>query len=261
MPQFSDPHLAALAVLVVTAAVGVWIARRHPGRPATVFAWAVAAMILAAWAGEYVADVADGIWSVRYDLPLQLTDAVSIAAALALLTRRPLLAELTYFWALSASLQATLTPDLGQNFPSVFYFTYFGYHIGAIVAGCVLVFGCAMYPRRHGAWRAFAAALIVAAVAGTADLVTGGNYMYLRAKPQHNSLLGLMGPWPWYVIGGALLGLAILFALRWLAGWIGRRDHLVAGGLAPAAPPSAGPAPPVGRERRENVSVTRPRQP
>ena len=136
MPQFSDPHLAALAVLVAAVGAGIWVARRHPGRPTDLFAYAVAAVILAAWAGEYVADAANGTWSVKYTLPLQLTDAVSLAAAPALITRRRLAVELTYFWSLSASLQATVTPDLGQNFPSLYYFTYFGYHIGSIVAGC-----------------------------------------------------------------------------------------------------------------------------
>jgi len=57
--------------------------------------------------------------------------------------------DLLYFWAFSASLQAAPTPDLGpgQSFPSVFYFTYFTYHVGAIVAACLPVFGCRLYPR------------------------------------------------------------------------------------------------------------------
>ena len=60
---------------------------------------------------------------------------------IALWTRRPLLVEILYFWALTASLQAVITPDLNQTFPSVFYFTYFVTHCGAVVAACLLVFG------------------------------------------------------------------------------------------------------------------------
>ena len=175
---------------------------------------ALALVILAGWVGEQVADVVDGIWSVEYTLPLQLTDVVSLTAIVALLRPRPLLVELTYFWALTATLQATLTPDLARTFPSVFYFTYFGYHVGAIVAACLLVFGRRMYPRRGAAWRVFAATLVVAAVAAVADLVTGGNYMYLRSKPVHSSLLSVMGPWPWYIVGGAAFGLALLLAIE-----------------------------------------------
>ena len=29
--------------------------------------------------------------------------------------------------------------------------------------------------------------------------------IYLRAKPVHNSLLKLMGPWPWYIATTALV--------------------------------------------------------
>lgn len=225
MRQFSSPHLAALAVLIATTIASIWIARRYPGRVTSTLARGLALLILAGWVGEYIADVVNGIWSVKYDLPLQLTDAVSVTAVLALWTRRALLVELVYFWSLTASLQATLTPDLGQNFPSIYYFTYFDYHVGAVVAGCLLVFGCGLYPRERAAWRVFALTLAFAAVSGAGDLITGGNYMYLRVRPQHNSLLSLMGPWPWYIASTAVLGLAMLLALQWLAGWVRRRDR------------------------------------
>jgi hypothetical integral membrane protein (TIGR02206 family) len=217
LQQFSTPHLAALATLAVACATSIWAARRHPGRWITGFSRLLALAILAAWVGEYVADGIEGTWSAQYTLPLQLTDAVSAAAILALLTRGMLFVELTYFWALTASLQAIVTPDLGQNFPSVYYFTYFTYHVGAVVAACLLVFGCGMYPRRLAAWRAFAATLCFAAIAGVADVITGGNYMYLRAKPAHNSLLNVMGPWPWYIVSAAAVALAMLLVLQLLA--------------------------------------------
>ena len=58
----------------------------------------------------------------------------------------------------------------------------------------------------------FAATVLVAAAAGVANLLTGGNYMWLREKPEAGSLLDLMGPWPWYILGAAVLAL-LLFAL------------------------------------------------
>jgi hypothetical integral membrane protein (TIGR02206 family) len=172
------------------------------------------------WVGEYAAEVARGTWTVEFNLPLQLTDAVSAVAVLALWSRRSLLVELVYFWSLTASLQAVLTPDLGQPFPSIYYFTYFAYHIGAILAACFLVFGCRLYPRPRALWRVFALTLTFAAVSGVGDLLTGGNYMYLRAKPLHNSLLSVMGPWPWYIVSTAALGLVMLLLLQLLANWL-----------------------------------------
>jgi hypothetical integral membrane protein (TIGR02206 family) len=184
----------------------------------------LALLVLAGWIGEYVADLVLDTWSVKYDLPLQLTDAVSVVTVLALWTRARLLVELTYFWSLTASLQAIITPDLAQSFPSVYYFTYFVYHVGAVVAACLLVFGCRLYPRAGAFWRVFAVTLAFAALAGVADIITGGNYMYLRAKPVHNSLLSVMGPWPWYIASTAVLALAMLYALQLLADWLRRHD-------------------------------------
>ena len=175
---------------------------------------ALALVIAIAWAGEYMTDVIRGTWSIRFTLPLQLTDAVSLTAIAALWTRRPLLVELTYFWACTATLQAVLTPDLAQNFPDPLYFTYFGYHIGAIFAGTFLVYALGIYPRPGAVARVFAATLAWAAVAGTADVITGGNYMYLAWKPAHASLLRVRGPWPWYIVVAAGVALAMFAAVQ-----------------------------------------------
>jgi hypothetical integral membrane protein (TIGR02206 family) len=228
--QFSDAHLAALGVLALTAGVSVWAARRHPDRWIVPAARTLALVILAGWAGEYVADVVLGTWTLRYSLPLQLTDAVSVASILALWSRRMVLVELAYFWSLTASLQALLTPDLAASFPSVYYFTYFTYHIGAVVAACFLVLGCLLYPRPGAVWRVYATTLVFTVVAAVGDILTGGNYMYLREKPAHNSLLNLMGPWPWYIASTAALGLALLLAVKLLTDWIRRRDPACRGG-------------------------------
>ncbi len=226
MRQFSPAHLAALAVLMVTAGAPVWVARRHPGHWMLSWSRLLACVIFASWVGEYVVDAVRGVWAVQSDLPLQLTDAVSASAILALLTRRALLVELAYFWGLGASLQAILTPDLARSFPSVYYFTYFGYHIGAVDAACFLVFGCQLCPRPHAMWRVSAVTLAFAAVAGGADVLTGGNYMYLRAKPAHDSLLSVMGPWPWYIVSTTILALAILLILQLLADSLRRRERI-----------------------------------
>jgi hypothetical integral membrane protein (TIGR02206 family) len=212
--QFSAPHLAALAVLVVASVLSVWAARR---RDTTRYCRLLALLILAGWIGEYVADAINGTYTAKYTLPLQLTDVISATAVVALWTRRQLAVELLYFWSLSASLQALLTPDLGQSFPSVYYFTYFVYHVGAVVAALMLVFGLRIYPRQKAALKTFGITLLWAAVAGIGDVLTKGNYMYLRAKPIHNSLLSLMGPWPWYIATTAALALAILLALQFVA--------------------------------------------
>ena len=179
---------------------------------------ALALLIAAGFVTEQIVYAARGIWSAEVNLPLQLSDAVTFVSVAALL--RPdkrLLVELTYFWALTASLQAVITPDLNESFPDVLWFTYYATHGGAIAAACLLVFVERRYPRRGAVWRVYGITLAFAACAALGTIATGGNYMFLRRKPAHGSLLDFMGPWPLYIVVAAAFGLVLLLALAWLA--------------------------------------------
>jgi hypothetical integral membrane protein (TIGR02206 family) len=210
MRQFSPEHLAVLALTAIAVAVAIRAPRALPPK-------ALAVAIGGAYLVELSVRIADRDWDWGFDLPLHLSDVVAIFAPVALWTRRPLLVEVLYFWALTASLQAVLTPDLHSTFPSVFYFAYFTTHCGAVVGACLLVFGLREPIRPGAVRRAFAATLLMAAVAGAGNLITGGNYMFLRAKPSNPSLLDDLGPWPVYIVSAAVLALGLFALLALLA--------------------------------------------
>ena len=178
--------------------------------------WPLARPLAVVIGGTYLVEQAAlaerGSWEVDENLPMHLTDVVTIVAVLALWTGRPRLVELTYFWALTASLQALLTPNLTERTASIFVWTFFITHGGAVVAAILLVFGRRIVPPAGAVWRVFGATLVVAAAAAIGNLATGGNYMFLREKPSTASLLDVMGPWPVYIAVAAVLALA-LFAL------------------------------------------------
>ena len=212
MELWAPEHLAALAV---TAGGAVLLARRcHGARVARI----LALCILAAFVAEQLTYALRGDWSLRVNLPFQLTDVVTLVAVAALWRpQAALLVELLYFWAFSASLQALVTPDLGQPFPDVLYFTYFVTHAGAVLAACLLVLGCRRLPRPGAVWRVYGLTAGFAGLAAVATVATGGNYMFLRRKPVPRSLLDVMGPWPWYILAAAALGLVIFLLLDALA--------------------------------------------
>jgi hypothetical integral membrane protein (TIGR02206 family) len=195
--QFSLAHVAALV------AIAAALLRPPPAR-------VLAVAMAGAFVAEQVAYVVTGEWRATLNLPLQLSDAVTFVAIAALWRPGPRLNELLWFWALTASLQATLTPDLAQPFPDVRYFTYFVTHGGALVA--VVVLGA--LPRPGGMSRAYAATLAWTALAAIGDVVTGGNYMFLRHKPSRASLLDVMGPWPVYIAAAAVLALGLFAVLQ-----------------------------------------------
>jgi hypothetical integral membrane protein (TIGR02206 family) len=214
---WSTAHFAALAATALAAALLVAGARGRGDAFARPARQALALVLLAGFAGEQLTYALRGDWSAEVNLPFQLSDAVTLVAAAALLRPAPALVELAYFWALSASLQAVLTPDLGHDFPDLLYFTYFATHSGAVAAACLLVFGERRLPRPGAVARVFAITAAFAGCAAVATVATGGNYMFLRRKPVQGSLLDLMGPWPVYIAAAAALALLLFAALAAVA--------------------------------------------
>jgi hypothetical integral membrane protein (TIGR02206 family) len=224
--HWSGEHVAALVATAVVAALLVAGARRWGDAWAVPIGRGLAVVIGGGFLCEQLTYALRGEWTAEVNLPLQLTDAVTLASVAALW--RPeslLLVELAYFWALSASLQAVLTPDLGQSFPDLLFFTYFATHSGALAAACLLVFGARRAPRPDAAWRVYAVTVAFTGLAAVGTLLTGGNYMFLRRKPAHGSLLDFMGPWPVYILVAALLGLLMFLALAALARPISARSR------------------------------------
>jgi hypothetical integral membrane protein (TIGR02206 family) len=210
----SAEYLAPLGLLVVAAVLLCVAARRAPGRWIDAVATTIAIVIVVAELSWQPYVLANHSWSVAASLPVQLCDIGGFVAAGALLWRQLLLVEVAYFWGLGGTLQAVLTPDLkDQHFPSFPYLQFYVTHDLVILAALFLVIGLSLQPRRGAVRRIFLLTLAFAVAVGLIDLVTGGNYMYLRQVPSSGSLLSLMGPWPWYIVTGAVLTLVVLAIL------------------------------------------------
>jgi len=176
-----------------------------------------------------------GSVSVQWALPVGLYAIGTFIAAAALWWRRPLLVELTYFWGLGGTIQALLTPELFNLFPSYFYFQFYINHGGIVLAALYLVAGLGLVPGRGAVVRVAALTMCYLVVIAGVDRLTGGNYLFLVHRPPTFSLLNLLGPWPWYIGSMILLGIAVLFVLDLP--------------LRPARsrPPESGPVPRTGR--------------
>ncbi len=187
----------------------------------------LAAFLLAGAIGYVVAEWRLGILSAWDFLPLHLCDFAIFVAAFALVTRRHGAVELLWFWALTGTLLAVLTPAVSGSFPDWRWLLYFAMHGGVIAAAVVLVAGCGIRPRPGAAWRAFGWTVAYASVVAVVDLVTGANFLWLRAKPAQPTLLDWLGPWPVYLLAAGAIGLAgfHLLALPFRARrWTDRRS-------------------------------------
>jgi hypothetical integral membrane protein (TIGR02206 family) len=210
----SAEHLAVLTATAVLCVALPIAARTHPGDWTRLVSRILGAVLLAWFLAYHLVVALRGSYALDFDLPLHLTDAVTVVAALALWRPGGLRFELTYFWGLTASLQAVLTPGLDPDdrFPSFFFWHYFITHSGVVLAAMFLAFGLGLTAHSHAVPRVFTATAAWAAVAAAGNALTGGNYMFLAERPETASLLDYMGSWPWYILGAALLAVA-MFAL------------------------------------------------
>ena len=202
--------------LMVTAGLAVALcaaARRWPGRWTVLASRLLAVGLVLNLVIWQVVTVRGGTWNASADLMVDLCPVANVVTAAALCTRRPLLVELAYLWACAGCIQGILQPDQRWAFPGYFYFQFYIDHAGVLVAALFLVVGLGYRPRPHAVPKVFGLTVAFAGVAAVTDVVTSGNYMFLRDKGPAGTLLDLMGPWPWYIGSASLFALVLLSLL------------------------------------------------
>jgi len=201
------PHAAALFGTVIAAAGLATLAHARPASGPSIRA-GLAGFLLAGAVGYVLAEWRLGVLSVWDFLPFHLCDFAIFVAAFALLTRRPGAVELVWFWALTGTLLAIVMPAVSGSFPDWRWTLYFAMHGGVVAAAVVLVLGCGIHPRAGAPRRAFGWTVAYTGVVAAVDLVSGANFLWLRAKPPQPTLLDWLGPWPVYLVAAGAIGLA-----------------------------------------------------
>ena len=154
-------------------------------------------------------------------VPFQLCDLAAILAGFALLTRRKLLCELTFYWGLAGTIQGLLTPAIEVGFPAWPFVTFFVMHFSIVTAALYLPIVDGWRPDRpwwRSPWRAFLGVNGYALLAMSVNSLLGTNFGFVRHKPVNPSLLDHLGPWPWYLLSleGVALVLFLLLTLPFL---------------------------------------------
>jgi hypothetical integral membrane protein (TIGR02206 family) len=238
---FTLEHAGLLGLLVLGAVLlGVVGRRQGSGVDPVRFRRTFALVIPLFTVPFQVLQLLPGDFTLGTSLPLQVCDLSWMVAVYALWTLDGRAISLLYFWGLTLTAQAAITPSLGQTFPDPRYFMFWGMHFLTIWASVYLVF-LAGGP----GWRGYRFALVSTGVWAVVVLafnaVTGTNYGYLSRKPETSSLLDLFGPWPAYVAVESVVLAAGWALMTWP--WV----H--AGRTAPERP-NAGDRPPEHGHRR-----------
>ena len=212
--RFGFQHALALALVAATAFGLSWLLRRHPSPRARGAVRIALAAFLAIGLGAALVNALPlrGLEWIEI-LPLHFCDFAVLLAIAALLTERQTVSEMLYFWGLSGTVIAMLTPDVDHGFPDTFCISFFSLHGAVAVAAAVVAFGLGVRPRPGANWRIWGLTNLYAAVIAVIDWRAGENFLYLRTKPGEPSLLDYMGPWPWYILAADALALVIFWVL------------------------------------------------
>lgn len=218
---YGASHVGALVVLVVGIVAMLLVGRRLDD-PDDRLGTALAFLLLVTVPMQAF-NFAPGFWNPATSLPVQLCDVASFVAIYALWTHRPWAAALTYYWGISLTTQAALTPDLAANFPHPIYLLFWMMHIGTVLAAVHLVWVRGVHPD----WRTYRLAIVVTACWAAAlmgfNALLGTNYGYLNRKPDAATVLDLLGPWPWYVVAEVVIIAAVWALMTWP--WARRRPR------------------------------------
>lgn len=213
---FTPEHYAALAVGVM-ALVAFLTAGRRGGRSLRLSTQLLAFLNLSVYPLSFAAwwTVA-GPKSIENFLPFQLCDIAALTAGFALLTKRPLLCALTYFWGLAATLQALITPAITLGYPSAPFLMFFLHHFVVVIAALYIPIVQGWRPK-HPWWRGpievYVCSVIYLAFAMTANKLLGANFAFASHKPENPSLIDKLGSWPWYLFWMQAIAVILFFLL------------------------------------------------
>ncbi len=221
---FSGEHLLTIGIILILCAL-LFVFRKQfqeQGKE-KLFRFSLAFLLLASESFYHLWLAYENAWSLKNALPLQLSDIAVILAIVMLMTNSYRVFQFMYFAGLGSSIQAILTPDLGQfSFPHFRYIEFFVSH-GGVVLGCLfMVVACKYRPTIPSMWVSILIVNLYAACIFFLNKSLSANYLYIMRKPENASLLDYLGPWPWYLFSVELV-MIVSFYLLYSPFWLKRK--------------------------------------
>ena len=143
--------------------------------------------------------VNNGSFEITQHLPVHLCSFAVFCSSFALLTKNRIAFELSFYWGLTGTLQALITPSPEQPFPHLEFIMFFISHSLVVLIVIWMIFVIRMKIGKYSWIRAFIVTNILAIIIGLLNLMLGANYMFLCKKPPVNHIL-LIGNEPFHII-------------------------------------------------------------
>jgi hypothetical integral membrane protein (TIGR02206 family) len=212
---FGPAHLAALAVVLLFN-LSFLLVRRSSGQGLRrALRLGMAAWLVLNELSWHMWNWAIGDWNVQTLLPLQLCNVFVFLSAWMLLTRSHKIYEWAYFLGIGGAIQSLITPDAGMyGFPHFRFIQPVISHGLIISASVYLTVVEGFRPTWKSIGRAVLAGnLYLLFIALVVNPLLGSNYLMTAYKPDVQSLLTLLAPWPWYILEYEAVGLVTFLIL------------------------------------------------
>lgn len=154
-------------------------------------------------------------YNFKTDLPLYLCSLMAFFIPAFTYYRKYWVFEILVFWIIGGTLQAVITPDIANGFPSFDYFRYWVVHLGLLSIIFYFIFVLQMRPKLKSILKSFLALQVYVLFMIGLNYLLNANYFYLNEKPKSASVLDYFGEWPYYILVGQLV-IIPLFLLIYL---------------------------------------------
>ncbi len=199
---FGVAHFLTLAVVLCVSLIVCYVARLNRAHR-LVFPFALFLIVHEMFKIWFSIGVDGRPW--QQSLPLDLCRLNAFLCAYLLIHRSYRVFEVSYFWAMAGSVSALMTPNIQVGFPDVRYLSFITGHASGVLAVLYAIFGFGFLPRLRSLGIALLVTAVYSVAVGAVNYLLDTNYLFLRAKPEAASVLDLLGPWPQYLLGLAVI--------------------------------------------------------
>ena len=209
---FGTQHLIVLGLMLFLSIFLPLLAKRFLSTRQQLFVSRSMSLLISFWAILYVVILVYlGKFNFKTDLPLDLCNLAAVILPFVMWKPNIKVHEVLYFIVLAGTLQANLTPHLFNGFPNFIFIKYWVVHSGLIIFVIYNTVVFNLKPSLKSIWKAFWVLQAYIVFIYLFNLLIGSNYVYVVEKPPTASALDYLGPWPWYIIIGEVICLALFF--------------------------------------------------
>ena len=212
---FNAEHGMILLISVVCILAILIVGRKIPQKTEYFYRLLLGGLL---WGQEivlYSYRYSEGSLSLSEHLPLHMCSISVLLIPIMLYKKHKFLSNVLYFWGMGGATQALLTPTVGADTSSFLFYQFFFSH-SLIVAGVLYPIIVLSYRiDKEEFFQAIGATIFILPFVGLINWMVGGNYFYLAHKPDADTLLNVLGPWPLYIIPLVMIGI-LIFGILYL---------------------------------------------